>query len=173
MKVTHSSCADRSTFTGLIRHLTTISLAARFLLGASVAARAQAAQSYEQIVAAHPTWVQVPGQLMRPDCVHEIPHGARVEISKDGKPSGDVTLNGEVIAHYDPCPEAPIATRHFGSPDRTLNHPPSFNGWVETSVESLFWLGQNDNIDYEGGAFIVPDNPQLGGSLGRHLPVRL
>jgi len=164
MKIRHSSSVHHSSFTALIRAFASLSLTA-FLFAASGSLSGQSAQSYEQLVAAHPDWVQVPGQLMRPDCVHKIPIGARVEISKDGQPSGDVTLNGAVIAHYDPCPEAPISTRHFGTPDRTLNHPPTFNGWVETSLESLFWLGQNDNIDYLGGAFIVPDNPQLGGSL--------
>ena len=66
----------------------------------------------------------LPGQLIRPDCVHEIPNGARVEISKDGKVTGDVTMNGQVIAHYDACPEAPIPTRHTASASNTPGHTP-------------------------------------------------
>src|ERR1700730_15731776 len=92
-------------------------------------------QTYEALTAAHPGWVQVPGQLMPADCVHEIPNGANLEI-KDGQVTGDVTLKGQVIAHYDPCSEAPVPTRHL-SANKIPGQPPSFNGWVEASQENV------------------------------------
>lgn len=72
--------------------------------GLSSHANAQA-QSMSTAVLEHPNWAQLPGALIRPDCVHEIPKGARVEIGTDGNLTGDVTLKGELVAHYDSCPE--------------------------------------------------------------------
>lgn len=61
------------------------------------------------VVTTHPTdtagWVQAPGMLIRPECVHHVPNGATVTES------GDVILNGAVIAHYDKCAEPGIPTR--------------------------------------------------------------
>jgi len=122
-----------------------------------------AVPTYEQLAAEHPGWVQVPGQLMRPDCVHEIPNGAQVEIGQDGKVTGDVKLNGQVIAHYDSCPEAPIPTRHLTA-SKTLSNNPGWNGWVEASQENVS-LGSNDNIDWMSGYFYVPSNPSTNGGL--------
>jgi hypothetical protein len=150
------------------KHMTTMySLCggAMFLFATSGILSAQAGQTYEHLAAAHPDWVQVPGQLIRPDCVHEIPNGAKVEISKDGKVTGDVSLNGQVVAHYDACPEAAIPTRHSASPAKTSGHNPSWNGWVEASQENLSWLGGSDNIDWESGEFYVPNNPSMNGGL--------
>jgi hypothetical protein len=141
--------------------------AATFLFATSGILAAQAGQTYEQLVAAHPGWVQVPGQLIRPDCVHEIPNGASVEITTDGQATGDVTLKGEVIAHYDPCPEAPIRTRHVDTAAETpdsAKSAPVFNGWVEASQEDLS-LRSTDNIDWESGEFYVPNNPRVNGGL--------
>lgn len=144
---------------------------AMFLLTASGFLTAQVQQTYEQLAAAHPDWVQVPGQLIRPECVHEIPNGARVEISEGGKATGDVTLHGQVIAHYDACAEAAIPTRHVSTPAKatsaakTSRPAPSFNGWVEDSQEDLSWLGPNDNIDWESGEWYVPNNPSVNGGL--------
>lgn len=121
------------------------------------------AQAYEALKAEHPGWVQVPGQLIRPDCVHEIPNGARVEIGQDGNVTGDVTLNGQVIAHYDPCSEAPIPTRHLNA-SKTLSNNPGWNGWVEASQEDVS-LGSNDNIDWMSGYFYVPNAPSMNGGL--------
>jgi hypothetical protein len=78
---------------------------ALYVLPAAYAQNNNAAQSLNS----HPGWVQVPGELIRPDCVHQIPKGSRVTI-KDGKVTGDVTLGGVKIAHYDPCPRS--AHRH-------------------------------------------------------------
>jgi hypothetical protein len=63
------------------------------------------------VIATHPTdtagWVHVPGGLLiRPECVHQVPNGASI----DGD-SGNVSLNGVVIAHWDKCAEPGIFTR--------------------------------------------------------------
>ena len=138
---------------------------AAFLLLTSGILRAEAAKSYEAIAAAHPGWVQAPGQLMRADCVHEIPKGANVAISADGQVTGDVTLNGKLIAHYDACSDAPIRTRHSASTGKTPGRNPSVNGWVEASQEDLWWLSSSDNVDWMSGEFYVPNNPSVNGAL--------
>jgi hypothetical protein len=137
-----------------------------FLLGMSgilTAQAGQAVQTYKQLTAAHPDWVQAPGQLMRADCVHEIPNGAKVVIGEDGQPTGDVLLKGRVIAHYDLCSEAPISTRHTASENKPGHNPGTpFNGWVEDSQEGLS-LNSSDNIDWESGEFYVPNAPSSNG----------
>jgi hypothetical protein len=140
---------------------------AMFLLAASGIVSAQAKQpdlSYQDLTAAHPDWVQAPGKLMRADCVHEIPNGAKVVIGKDGEPTGDVMLNDRLFAHYDACSEAPISTRHTASKPTTLTHAPGvpFNGWVEDAQEDLS-LSSSDNVDWESGEFYVPNNPSVNG----------
>jgi hypothetical protein len=125
-------------------------------------------QTYKQLKEAHPELVQVPGNLMRSDCVHEIPNGAKVVVGSDGKTTGDVMKDGAVIAHYAPCSEEPIATRHMAAPEQnpmaTLNHAPlpSFNGWVADMQENLS-LGASDNVDWESGQFLVPNKPSVNG----------
>ena len=84
------------------RSITFIAIAACF---SSVAVQAQQSDTSSVSLKAHPGWVQIPGALIRPDCVHEVPKGALVSES------GDVTLHGALIAHYDDCPETPIHTR--------------------------------------------------------------
>src|SRR5271154_1447397 len=81
---------------------------AAFLCGLAVSmlftgSIAQAQTDASQIALQHPGWIQVPGALVRPDCVHVIAKGAGPRI-EDGRDTGDVSLNGIVIAHYDPCP---------------------------------------------------------------------
>jgi hypothetical protein len=140
------------------------------LLGMSGILSAQAGQvqqqTYEQLVAAHPGWVQVPGALVRPDCVHEVPNGATVALGEDGQPTGDVTLKGQFIAHYNSCPEAQISTRHLESAVNKPGHTPGtpFNGWVEDSQQNLSLAG-GDNIDLEDGYFYVPNAPSVKGGL--------
>jgi hypothetical protein len=107
----------------------------------------------------HPNWVQVPGELIRPDCVHEIPNGANVEIA-NGQITGDVTLNGVVIAHYDACPEDAISTRHQGR-TQNLDQRPSGNGWVEQAQ----WDVVNHNVDSLEGSWIVPTKPSQDGGV--------
>jgi len=140
---------------------------AMILLGMSGILSAQAGQvqeqTYRQLTAAHPDWVQVPGQIMRADCVHEIPNGAKVVIGENGEPTGDVLLKGQVIAHHDTCSEAPISTKHTASVNKPGHTPgPPFNGWVEDSQESVS-LGSSDNIDWESGEFYVPNAPSSNG----------
>ena len=43
----------------------------------STAAQAQSGPA-SVLSKAHPDWIQVPGALIRPDCVHEIPKGAEL-----------------------------------------------------------------------------------------------
>ncbi len=108
---------------------------------------AQTGKTYSQLKMEHPDWVQIPGELIRPDCVHAVPKGAHIEIGEDGQ-SGDVTLKGAFVAHYDPCPEAPVSTRHIG--DQGQEPGPTGNGWVEASQEELS-LKSSDNIDFMYG----------------------
>jgi hypothetical protein len=124
-------------------------------------------QSYAQLKQAHPEMVQVPGKLMRSDCVHEIPKGASVVVGSDGKTTGDVLKDGAVIAHYDPCTEEPISTRHMASEQNPMKTPghapiPTFNGWVADAQENVS-LGASDNIDWMSGEFVVPNNPSVNG----------
>lgn len=139
-----------------------------FLLGMSGVMNAQD-KTYKDLIAAHPGWVQVPGKLMRADCVHQIPNGAKVVVGENGEPTGDVMLKGKLFAHYDACSEAPISTRHVAAETKELTASelakgpvPSFNGWVEDSQESLS-LASSNNIDWESGEWYVPSNPSVNG----------
>jgi hypothetical protein len=127
----------------------------------SVAASTQAGKSYLQLKQEHPGWLQIPGKLIRPDCVHEVPNGAQIEIGEDGKPTGDVTMNGEVIAHYDACPEAPIDTRHVANAGSRT--PGTGNGWVEAAQWDVS-LNPGDNIDLMQGFWTVPSAPSENGA---------
>jgi hypothetical protein len=96
------------------------------------------------------TWVQVPGALFPSDCVHPVPDGATVD------PTGDVTLNGLFVAHYDPCPALPIWTRPV--PPGTPSSPrlePSTGGWVEGAQANF----SSDNLDWIYSEWTVPENP--------------
>jgi hypothetical protein len=108
----------------------------------------------------HPGWVLVPGEVIRPDCVHEIPKGAQVEDS------GDITLAGQVVAHYDRCPEAPIKTRGAGGarPDFAGDIPGTGDGWVE-DIHASFSLGSGDNISLLESIWTVPKNPTATGGV--------
>jgi hypothetical protein len=133
------------------------------LLGLPMYSIAQVQTNIRNAITDHPDWVQIPGQLIRPDCVHEIPNGAKVEIA-NGTITGDVTLNGTFIAHYDACSEAPIITRPRGQTG-DLSYPPSTgNGWVE-AAEWEAPLAASDNIDYMGGYWTVPPHPSANGAL--------
>jgi hypothetical protein len=112
----------------------------------------------------HPGWAQIPGELIRADCVHEIPNGARVEVDNDGQISGDVTLNGRLLAHYDRCSEDPVVTRPRGRTENLANSPGTGNGWVEASQWDVP-LSSTDNLDYMAGIWTVPSNPSSNGAL--------
>jgi hypothetical protein len=127
------------------------------------------AQSVSAAIAEHPSWAQLPGELIRPDCVHEIPKGARVEIGKDGNLTGDVTLKGELVAHYDSCPEAGILTHQSAvSASAVKAAVVTGNGWVEND----HWIApvtSSDNIDYLAGNFTVPSYPSEYGGQAIYL----
>jgi hypothetical protein len=135
-----------------------------FLVATSGMLSAQQNSTYSQAKMDHPDWVQVPGELIRPDCVHEVPNGATVEIQSDGQVSGDVRLQGVLIAHYDECPEAPILTRPVPGSKGLEHDPGTGNGWVEAS-NWLVSLGSGDNLDQIAGDWKVPSNPSANGAL--------
>jgi hypothetical protein len=125
----------------------------------------EATKSYSELKAEHPGWMQIPGRLIRPDCVHQVPNGARIEFGSDGNPTGDVKLNGKVIAHYDSCPEESIDTRFLGSQGDHSPNPSGYgNGWVEASQWELS-LASTANIDDFYGYWYVPGPPSEGGAL--------
>ncbi len=156
-KLTPSQPADSSKLSRIGFMLTTSAILCGLALsGLSTYCSAQA-QTSNNAASAHPGWAQVPGELIRPDCVHEIPKGARVEIGKDGNLTGDVTLNGELIAHYDACPEQAISTRQ-GAVTAGVTDEAAGNGWVEDDQWNPA-LSASDNIDYLAGNFSVPEYP--------------
>ena len=107
----------------------------------------------------HPGWVQIPGALIRPDCVHEIPNGADVEEN------GDITLEGSIVAHYDACPEEPISTRpRHGVVPQYTDEPGTGNGWIEAVQEDVS-LSSGDNIDKIVGTWTVPSDPSTNGGI--------
>lgn len=142
-----------------------LSSAALFLFAAGSMVSAQVTKSYEQVKAEHPGFIQIPGKLIRQDCVHEVPSGALIDIGSDGNPTGDVKMNGKLIAHYDSCPEQSIDTRHFGSQGGQSPNPSGYgDGWVEASQWELS-LGASDNIDELYGFWHVPQPPADAGAL--------
>ncbi len=142
-----------------------LSSAALFLFAASSMVSAQVTKSYSQLKAEHTGWMQIPGRLIRPDCVHEVPSGAQIEFGSDGQPTGDVKMNGKVIAHYDSCPESSIDTRFLSSQSGNSPNPSGYgDGWIEASQWELS-LGASDNIDDLYGYWHVPSPPAEAGAL--------
>jgi len=123
------------------------------------AAQAQPADPVAVALKAHPGWVQVPGALIRPDCVYEVPKGAQVEEN------GDVIVDGSIVMHLADCPEAPIRTRplHKVAP-LFVDEPGTGNGWIEAVQEEVS-LSSGDNIDKITGTWIVPKDPKDNGGL--------
>jgi hypothetical protein len=146
-----------------------LSLAATLLCGLGVVGFSGSAAAQQktlsEAIAEHPGWAQLPGELIRPDCVHEIPKGARVEIAKDGSLTGDVTMNGELIAHYDACPEEAVATRGAAQTQSMAEAKEELtgNGWVEDDQWNAP-LSSSDNIDYLGANWVVPAYPSEASS---------
>ena len=171
---TSNNSKQSSPVSNLSRISFRLTLAAALLGGLAVSgfsssASAQA-QDVNQAIAAHPTWAQLPGELIRPDCVHEIPKGAKVEFSKDGNLTGDVTLKGELIAHYNSCSEAGILTHQSAVNTNSVAQSAAKaevkadvttgNGWVEND----HWIApvtSSDNIDFLAGNFFVPSYPSV------------
>jgi hypothetical protein len=130
------------------------------LLGLSTYSIAYAQTPKSHAALAHPDWVQIPGEIIRPECVHEIPNGSKVE-TVDGKITGDVTLNGKLLAHYEPCAEEAIATRHPSPSEDRAGRAPGLDGWVEATQ----WDDTNQNVDLIYGNWTVPSNPSENGGL--------
>lgn len=145
----------------MLQKLTLITCAG--LLGLSTYSIAEPQTNSSNTVIDHAGWVQIPGELIHPDCVHEIPNGARVEVV-DGKISGDVTLNEALIAHYDACSEEAVVTRPRGLSEKLSYAPGTGNGWVEASEWDVP-LASTDNIDYMAGTWTVPSYPAANGAL--------
>jgi hypothetical protein len=124
---------------------------------------AQAQTDASQLALQHPGWIQVPGALVRPDCVHRIPKGAGPRI-ENGRDTGDVSLNGIVIAHYDPCSED--ATIRFAqkSSESAIDNSTG-SGLVEASYWDDTSLGSSDNIDEVANLLTVPSKPTKNGGL--------
>jgi hypothetical protein len=148
---------------GLKLTLTAVFLGGLAVSGLSSYASAQELTNTSQATTDHPGWAHLPGVIIRPDCAHEIPKGATVEIGKDGNLTGDVTLNGELIAHYDDCPEKAIVTRRSAHAQGVAQaqaqaQEETGNGWIEDD----HWnseLGASDDIDYMGSNWTVPPYP--------------
>jgi hypothetical protein len=140
-----------------------LALSAAFLGGLAVSglsnyANAQA-KNTSAAVLEHPKWAQLPGALIRPDCVHEIPKGAKVEVAKDGSLTGDVTLKGELVAHYDSCSEPAVMSRQNAATHSAMqSEATTGSGWVEDDQYNAP-LSASDNIDFVGGNFTVPSYP--------------
>jgi hypothetical protein len=163
MKNLNRFCTHAGTMKSVINR-GLLSSAVLFLFAASAVLSAQT-KSYGQLQAEHPGWMQIPGRLIRPDCVHQVPSGALIELGSDGNPTGDVKLNGKVIAHYDSCPEQSIDTRFLGSQGGQSPNPSGYgDGWVEASQWELS-LGSNDNIGQLSGYWYVPGAPADSGAL--------
>jgi hypothetical protein len=163
-----SACSLKPELIGLLLNITFFAIAfALFLAGISTLALAQTAYGqtdYSQAVAQHPDWAQIPGALIRRDCVHVLPKGATVEIDNDGQLTGNVTMNGEFLAHYDACSETPIVTRPHGGKQSLVQVPSAGNGWVEDDQWNAP-LNSNDNIDYLDNTWAVPSYPTSSGAL--------
>lgn len=117
---------------------------------------AQAQTGANEIALHHPGWVQLPGALVRPDCVHRIPKGAGPRI-ENGRDTGDVVLNGIVIAHYAPCSED--ATIRFAQKSSESDIGSNGSGLVEWSYWDDASLGSNDEIGFVGNELTVPSKP--------------
>lgn len=161
---TQTSCASKMSGIGVV-----IIVAATVLCGmvsglSTYSAAQEQTITYSEATSAHPSWVQIPGELIRPDCVHEIPKGAMVEVANDGQITGDVSLNGALVAHYDPCSEDAVVTRPRARTEGLAYPAASGNGWVEASQWDVP-LGASDNIDYMAGTWFVPSYPELGGAV--------
>jgi hypothetical protein len=119
----------------------------------------------------HSGWVHIPGELINPNCVHEIPNGARVEVDEHGQMTGDVTLKGAPYAHYAACPDEPVVTRpQAGTPNLAAPGTTATNGWVEASAWNVS-LPSTDNIDYLGDNWTVPYYPCIPASVSAGVKV--
>ena len=94
-----------------------------------------------------PGWTRVPGAHVRSECVYRIPKHSHVEAN------GDVTLNGSLVAHTEPCAEDPL----FEQPLQPGTNP----GYTE-SVSYFPYMSSGDYIKYLDGTWFVPTLPDNG-----------
>jgi hypothetical protein len=118
----------------------------------------QEALNYRALRAAHPGWVQVPGMLIRPECVHHVPNGATLR-------AGDVIVNDTVIAHYNDCAEPGIWTRPWeGATMNDSPAPPGLSGYVEYANMTVN-LPANTTLEIYGQWTVPPPPPANGGLI--------
>jgi hypothetical protein len=71
-----------------------------------------------------PGYISVPGGLAHPSCVHEVPNEAVIE-------GNDVFLDGQWIAHHEPCDYPAFRTREAPPSPATTG----YGGWLEDTVQ--------------------------------------
>lgn len=94
------------------------------------------------------TWVHTPGGLVRSDCVHVVPKGARIDVG-----AGNVYANNALVAHYDDCPEPPADST---TPTSALDGGivPTEGGIIPGTVgpKNYDWIEDgNDKVDLPSG----------------------
>jgi hypothetical protein len=165
-------CGETSTIKQKLTRVSTIppiAIAAAVLCGLSVfslfTGGAQAQTDAAHIALQHPGWILVPGALVRPDCVHEIPRGAGPRI-ENGRDTGDVSLHGNIIAHYDPCPEDATIRLATKTPEPQAISNSTGSGLVEYSYWLDTSLGSGDNLSsLVANSFNVPAKPSKNGGV--------
>jgi hypothetical protein len=107
-------------------------------------------------------YVQTPSGWAHPSCIHEVPSGAVVDDQR-----GDVSLDGKVIAHYDPCPYAPVfdaaITDGPTGARGDVQGPGNYSGWVEYTQQNA---PSGDTWSWVEDTMWVPPAPaQTSGTL--------
>jgi hypothetical protein len=93
-------------------------------------------------------------------CVHEVPNGAKVDAEK-----GNVTLNGKVLAHYEPCTVAPTTVNIPQIRPRGGGQPPATGGgWYESTTGFATTVSSYKGFDELDVSFTVPTPPQTPGT---------
>jgi hypothetical protein len=113
---------------------------------------------------AAPTWVHVPGALVRSDCVYTAPTNADIDTAH-----GNITLNGKLLQHFEPCPESAKPTRPVktSSPQsRASNSVPgaAAGGWIE-GAEHDGGIPGGESFNELFSAWYVPPLPPTTGAL--------
>jgi hypothetical protein len=103
-----------------------------------------------------PGYIFAPFGWVHPSCIHEVPNGAKVY-------NDTVSLNGQVLAHYDPCPYAPVLsfanpTASGSSAQNGVRGPAAFVGWVEDTTQTAPAF-TNPWWDQISATMIVPPAP--------------
>jgi hypothetical protein len=97
-----------------------------------------------------PGTVRVPGgRLMDSACVHQVPNGASI----DGQ--GNVSVNGNIIAHYDPCTAAQMNIQPAGD----VEPPGIYHAWIENTDTTAVELNGLAQFNYLNASWKVPQSP--------------